>query len=71
MHDGVDLVDVSVHPRLADHPAGDALGLGWRSLQQSPQLLERDVVVQFARRQQVVLEHGAVQDRRAVARRRL
>lgn len=66
MHPRVYLVDVAVHPLLADHLAGDALGLAGRRLQQRAQLREGDVVVQLGGRQQVVLEHGAVEDRCAV-----
>lgn len=66
MHDRVDLIDVAVHASLADHMASDALRLGRRGLEQGAELLERYVVVQLARGQQVVLEHCAVQDRGAV-----
>lgn len=48
MNNGVDLINISVHPRLADHLAGDALGLVGRRLEQRAELVERDVVVQLA-----------------------
>lgn len=60
VHNGTNLVDVAVHAALAYHVRSDALGLGGRRLQQRAELLERDVVVELARRQQVMLEHRAV-----------
>jgi hypothetical protein len=64
--DGVDLVDVAVHASLGYHLTGDLFGFGGMDLEQGSQLFETYVVVEFARRQEVVFDDGAVQDGRAV-----
>lgn len=67
MYDRVDLIDVSVHATLCDHLAGNFFGVYWGNFEQSAQLLERYVVVKFTRGQEIVLDDGAVENRRTEA----
>ena len=56
---------------LRDHPAGNPLRLLRGDLQQLAEALQRDVVVELGGGQQVVLDHGVLQDRHPVRHHRL
>jgi len=56
---------------LCDHPAGNPLRLLRWDLQQLAGALQRDVVVELGGGQQVVLDHGVLQDRHPVRHHRL
>jgi hypothetical protein len=65
--EAVDLVDGGAEAALLDHLARHRLGGGGGEVEERAEAAEGDVLVDLGAREQVVLEHGAVEDRRRAA----